>query len=175
MLQDGTGEDLIFLGDNDNYKAGDVVEVMPMHSGLSHKDSNMDGRSQKRSTIDTSVDKNAPTYHMRDSAHKISSALTKSKSSGKVSSAGGANENQDLCVRNSLVVTLNKGFYKPNQQTKKLFVSIEQGLAELHGFRKDMTIKVKKIEREEISKFSTQHLKPEVLATNAAYNSFPYY
>ena len=115
MLQDGSGEDLIFLGDNDNYKAGDVVEVMPMNSGLSHKDSSMDGRGQKRSTLDTSVDKNAPTYLMRgDSAIKLSPALTKSKNSGKLST-GGANENIDLCVRNSLVVTLNKGFYKPNQ------------------------------------------------------------
>ena len=50
-------------------------------------------------------------------------------------------------ARTSLVVSLNQSFYKANQQHKKFFVSIEQTLAEMHGFRKDMQVILRKIPR----------------------------
>lgn len=57
---------------------------------------------------------------------------------------------QEKAPRLSLVVCLDQSFYKANQQQKKLFVSIDKTLAELHGFRKDMQVYVRKIDKKQI-------------------------
>ena len=61
-----------------------------------------------------------------------------------------------MMPRTSLVVSLNQSFYKANQQQKKLYVSIDQTIAELHGFRKDMQVFVRRVDKRLLQSLPSQ-------------------
>ena len=63
--------------------------------------------------------------------------------------------------RQSLIIVLQKGFYKeaPNYDKKKLVVSIGKTIAELHGLTKNMPVNVRKIHASELSVFGKNKQK----------------
>ena len=93
LMQGVEGSSLIYLGDNENYRVGDIVIVEPISSQLHRGETSMDSRASKRTAIDSSThDKNAP-----------------------VCALEGMDEVDSTGDRTSLVVALGPGFYKPNQ------------------------------------------------------------